>query len=119
MFLRGGRVVLRPQLNWIEIVAAACGSRSRTGRSALYKAVGGDPAAVTSETVFAAAQSGDEVALEVVDRVVVRIAPVLALLGTVLNPEMIVIGGGVADAGDLLVPRLERQLSILIDDDAL
>ncbi|GAB3935732.1 ROK family transcriptional regulator [Kribbella albertanoniae] len=98
-----------------EVIAAARGPRSKIGRSLLYDAAGGDPAAVSAEAVFAAARAGDAVSVDVVDRAVARIAPVLALLGTVLNPELIVISGGVADGGDLLVPRLEHQLSSLID----
>lgn len=98
-----------------EVVKSARGPRSKVGRSALYGAVHGDPEAVTAKTVFQAARTGDAVALQVVDRVVVRIARVLALLDTMLNPELIVIGGGVADAGDVLVPRLEQQLATLID----
>ncbi|MFI6674885.1 ROK family transcriptional regulator [Kribbella sp. NPDC050470] len=98
-----------------EVVASARGPRSKVGRSALYAAAGGDPAAVTAQLVFEAARTGDAVALEVVDRVVTRIARVLALLHTMLNPELIVVGGAVADAGDLLVPGLETHLTTLVD----
>jgi len=99
-----------------EVVASARGSRSRVGRSALYAAVHGDPDAVTAKAVLEAARAGDAVAVQVVDRVVVRIARVLALLDTMLNPDLIVIGGAVAGAGDVLVPRLEEQLTTLVDD---
>lgn len=99
-----------------EAVATARGPRSKAGRSALYAAVNGDPEAVTATAVFAAARTGDVVAGEIVERVVVRIARVLALLDTMLNPALIVIGGAVAEAGDILVPRLERQLATLVDD---
>ncbi|MEU4287616.1 ROK family protein [Kribbella sp. NPDC026596] len=96
-------------------VASARGPRTKAGRSALFSAVEGDPAAVTSQLVFDVARGGDPLALDVVERVVVRIARVLALLHTLLNPELIVIGGAVAEAGDLLVPGLERQLVSLVD----
>lgn len=68
-----------------------------------------------AEAVFAAARSGDAGAVAVVDRVLDRIARVVAIFGTLLNPELVVIGGGVAGAGDLIVPGLERRLPNLTE----
>lgn len=68
-----------------------------------------------AEAVFAAARAGDTDALAVVDRVLDRIARVVAIFGTLLNPELVVIGGGVAGAGDLIVPGLERRLPDLTE----
>jgi predicted NBD/HSP70 family sugar kinase len=42
-----------------------------------------------------------------------RIARVVAIIGTFLNPELVVVGGGVAGAGDLIVPGLEKRLPAL------
>ena len=68
-----------------------------------------------AEAVFAAARAGEADALAVVDRVLDRIARVVAIFGTLLNPELVVIGGGVAGAGDLIVPGLERRLPELTE----
>ena len=55
--------------------------------------------------VFALAAAGDRVARELVDRFSDRVGAVLAVAINVLNPDVVVIGGGVANAGDsLLVP---------------
>jgi predicted NBD/HSP70 family sugar kinase len=68
---------------------------------------------VPVESVFDAARSGDRAATRIVDSVLDRIARVVAIFGTFLNPELVVIGGGVAGAGDLIVPGLESRLPAL------
>lgn len=68
-----------------------------------------------AEAVFAAARAGDPPACQVVDQVLDRIARVIAIFGTLLNPELVVIGGGVAGAGDLIVPGLEQRLPFLTE----
>ncbi|MBB5324701.1 glucokinase [Anoxybacillus tepidamans] len=58
---------------------------------------------VTAKDVFDAAKAHDELALEIVDYVTFHLGLALANLANGLNPEKIVIGGGVSKAGDLLV----------------
>jgi len=68
---------------------------------------------VPAEEVFEAARSGDPEATRIVEGVLDRIARVVAIFGTFLNPELVVVGGGVAGAGDLIVPGLEKRLPAL------
>lgn len=68
-----------------------------------------------AEAIFASARNGDPRACEIMDRVLDRIARVVAIFGTLLNPELVVIGGGVAGAGDLIVPGLEKRLPALTE----
>jgi predicted NBD/HSP70 family sugar kinase len=78
---------------------APAGGPGRT----LWALAGGDPARV-------------EVALGIVDRVADRMAHAIAALAGMLNPELVVISGAVADAGDLFLDRIrERLLPDLID----
>jgi glucokinase len=56
---------------------------------------------LTSENVSRAAERGDQLALEVFHRMGVYLGVGIANLVNVLNPEMIVIAGGVANAWDL------------------
>jgi predicted NBD/HSP70 family sugar kinase len=79
----------------------------------LTERAGGEGATV--EEVFDAVRSGDPEATAILDRVLDRIARVVAIFGTFLNTELVVISGGVAAAGDLLVPRLEARLPELSD----
>ncbi len=59
--------------------------------------------------VFAAAAAGDAVALKILERLADRMARVIGAVATIINPELVVIGGAVANsAGVLLGPIAER-----------
>lgn len=58
---------------------------------------------VTAKDVFDAAKANDRLALEIVDFVTFHLGLALAHVANALNPEKIVIGGGVSKAGDILV----------------
>ncbi|MEU4290953.1 ROK family transcriptional regulator [Kribbella sp. NPDC026596] len=75
----------------------------------LRKLADDDP--VTAELVFTAAADGDEVALGILQDVAGRTARVVATLGILFNPELVVLGGAVAEAATALLPDLERQLA--------
>lgn len=83
----------------------------RSGRSDyLRELVGEEP--VTAAHLVAAAQAGDEVALAVLQHAAKALAVGLACLVNVFNPELIVIGGGVAQAGDLIVQPIRQWLPV-------
>jgi len=58
---------------------------------------------MTSKMVIDAYQENDELAKEIIDFVSFHLGLALANLANGLNPEKIVIGGGVSKAGDLLL----------------
>jgi predicted NBD/HSP70 family sugar kinase len=94
-----------------EAVGGLGGRPPEGGRGrVLWTLAGGDPAHVGTATVLEAARAGDQVALEVVDRVADRMALVIAALAGMLDPELVVISGAVADAGDLLLDRIRGRL---------
>src|SRR5215208_377649 len=100
-----------------EAVASQGGrtGRPRRGRL-LWTMAGGDPSRVRTATVLEAARAGDEVAVEVVDEVADRMAHAVAALAGMLNPELVVISGAVADDGDLFLDRIRARLLLdLID----
>ena len=68
-----------------------------------------------ARAVFDAARRGDPVAHEIVDRIVDRMARVVAIISTFLNPSLVVIGGGAALVGDLILPPLRSALPALTD----
>jgi len=100
-----------------EAVAGLGPSGPEGGRGrVLWERSGGDPAAVETATVLEAARARDEVALEVVDEVADRMAHAIAAVAGLLNPELVVISGAVATAGDLLLHRIrDRLVPDLID----
>ena len=74
----------------------------------------GSPEAVTGPAITAAAQSGDRFALEQVRTLARWLGDGMATLAAVLDPAVIVVGGGVAEAGALLIdPVRERFLEQL------
>ena len=80
---------------------AAAGS-SLLARDLLDRA-GGDPLAITGPLITAAAQDGDRFAIEQLRTLGQWIGHGVASLTAVLDPAVIVIGGGVSEAGDLLL----------------
>ena len=71
------------------------------GRLAVLAALAGGP--VTGEVVFAAAVEGDKAALALFERVGHWLGVGIASLVTIFDPDLVVVGGGVAATGDLLL----------------
>ena len=72
-------------------------------RSALTEIVGGKIGNITAEKVSIAAQDGDSLASEVILKAATYLGVGLVNLVNIFNPEMIVIGGGMAKMEDLLL----------------
>nr|WP_304218604.1 ROK family glucokinase [Fredinandcohnia onubensis] len=66
---------------------------------------------VTSKDVFEAAGKGDLLAQEIIDNVTTHLGLALSHVANGLNPEKIVIGGGVSKAGELLLLPLRKQFN--------
>jgi glucokinase len=71
--------------------------------SRIAELAGGDPSQVTGVTVAAAATTGDEVAIGIMSEVGRRLGEGIAGLVNVLDPQVVVVGGGAIEAGDLLL----------------
>jgi glucokinase len=65
---------------------------------------------VDGKAVTEAAQAGDETAIGVFDLIGSRLGVALASFANIFEPEVIVIGGGVIAAGDLLLDPARREL---------
>jgi glucokinase len=79
--------------------------------AALRERCGGDPEALSGRDVTELAQSGDGASIELLDDLGTRLGQGLASICAVLDPGLVVIGGGVADAGDLLVEPTRRSFA--------
>ncbi|CAH0298330.1 ROK family glucokinase [Peribacillus simplex] len=66
---------------------------------------------LSSELVFEVANEGDELANRVIGKVTLYLGLALAHLANGLNPEKIIIGGGVSKAGDALLVPLKEQFT--------
>lgn len=63
---------------------------------------------LTAKDVFDAAKAGDAVADEIVDEVMQILGETLANIARVVNPEVVVIGGGVSKAGSIITDRVKK-----------
>jgi glucokinase len=80
-----------------QAMAAAARQQVEIGAgAALLELAGGDAAEITSALVFQAAASGEPVARAIVDRACDALAAGLGFIVNSLNPEVIVVTGGVA-----------------------
>lgn len=64
---------------------------------------------LTAKNIFDEAKAGDEVALGLVDEVCKILGATLSNIACVVNPEIIVIGGGVSKAGDILLDAIQKH----------
>lgn len=71
--------------------------------SALRRLAGGDPEKVTGELVTEAAQHGDTAAVDILAEVGRRLGEGIGGLVNILDPQVVVVGGGAIVAGDLLL----------------
>ncbi len=64
---------------------------------------------VTAETVVAAARKGDSMALSILDTAVIYLGMGVANVVSILNPETVVLGGGLFRAADLLLVPVRKE----------
>jgi glucokinase len=79
--------------------------------SSLALVTGGDLARLSAQTVYEAAAGGDPLALEVVHDTARYLGVGIANLINILNPEVVVVCGGVTRAGDRLFGPLRREVA--------
>ncbi len=76
---------------------------SQGEKSSLTEIVTGEIENTTAKDVSLAAQGGDPLALEVISEAASYLGMGMVNLVNIFNPEMIIVGGGVAKLGDLLL----------------
>jgi glucokinase len=76
----------------------------------MLKMAGGDASRITAATVYEAAKRGDDVALDVVRETSRFLGAGVANLLNIFNPDVVVICGGVTQAGDTLFAPLRREV---------
>lgn len=64
---------------------------------------------LTAKDIFDEAKAGDVIALGLVDEVCGILGAALSNISCVVNPEIIVIGGGVSKAGDILIQSIQKH----------
>lgn len=82
----------------------------RGRRSLIRKLVGGNLKNITPKIIAQAARQNDKLALEIIDWMADCLAAAFASVTYLIQPEAIIIGGGVANSGRVLFAPLRRHL---------
>jgi glucokinase len=81
--------------------------------SLMRDAVHGDLTKITGEIIFDAAKSGDVLANQVVDRLVKYLSIGIMNIISTIDPEIVLLGGGISMAGDFLLDKVNSELEKL------
>ena len=93
-------------------IARAAKTSLEAGESSLLlELCGGDTGLLTAEMIAHAAKQGDALAVRVFDRAAEYIGIALAGMVNIFNPEIVVIGGGVAQSGDILFEKVRKTVA--------
>lgn len=71
-------------------------------------------APLSAESIFTAARRGNRTATRVVEAEAALLALAVATVTPVLDPEIVILGGGIGSNGDLLLEPMERELRQLM-----
>jgi glucokinase len=108
----GNRGCLETVFSAKAIEAQAWSAVHRGCASSLTRLFREQPQLATCRTIFQAAREGDAVSREIIARAIRKLGAAIAGLLHVFDPEVVILGGQVADAGaDLLVPLQEEVWS--------
>jgi predicted NBD/HSP70 family sugar kinase/predicted transcriptional regulator len=94
---------------------------TRMARHEIEKGVGtkivacakGDPKNISTEVVIEAAKQDDEIATEIVRNAGMNLGVRIAYLVNLFNPEVVVVGGGVEKAGELILEPIRKTVKKL------
>lgn len=92
------------------IAARAREALDTDGASALRTMTGGDLSLLTAELVYDAARDGDEVAREVVRDTARYLGVGVANILNTINPDVVVLAGGVTQAGEMILTPLRAEV---------
>jgi glucokinase len=106
----GGRGCLERYVGNRFIVERATGAIEDGQKSLIAELVEGDLGKVTPEFISRAALKGDKLAIEIWNEVGRYIGVALSGLVNLLNPEVIIIGGGVAKADSLVFDPIRQTI---------
>jgi len=87
---------------------------TRPEGATLVDLVGGDVEKLDARVVFQAARSSDPAAMGIVDTLTTRLARGIASVISVLDPDLLIIGGGLSQAGGALLDPLSAKVRALV-----
>lgn len=91
-------------------VARKARTRIEAGAESSLRSV--DAAAIAAELVVRSALQGDELAQSVLDETASYLGMGIANIISILNPQVVVLGGGLMNAGEYLLERIRRETQL-------
>lgn len=82
----------------------------RNRRSVIHRLVRGDLDRLTTKVIFQAEKEGDALASTIINRACAYLGAGIASAVNLLNPEVVVIGGGVSKGGQSFIRRIEKEV---------
>lgn len=114
---REGKLCGCGQKGCFEAYASATGiireaiSRLQVNKNnGLYRAIDGDLNKLEAKHIFDEAKTGDKFSLDLVDYISEYLAMGISNLLNILNPEIVILSGGVALAGDILLDKVKEKI---------
>jgi N-acetylglucosamine repressor len=104
----GNRGCLEVMASGRAIAASAIRAVHTAGDTGIMKLVEGHIERITAKVVAQAAADGDELALRLMREAAEYIGIGLADVLNLLSPELVILGGGVANAGSFFIEEIER-----------
>jgi glucokinase len=105
-----GHLPIDPQGPLCECGQRGCLEALASGTAIATRWPSADGAVSATSALVAAADAGDPAAVSVLDDVAGHLAGAVALLAQTVDPEVVVLGGGVAEAGPGLLEAVRRAL---------
>lgn len=98
----------------LEDIASGTGIAQRARKTAEAQGLPMPPDGFRAEDVFAAAAEGAVWANALLEETIDYLAVAVANIQALLDPERIILGGGIARAADRIIPGIERRLEPVI-----
>jgi glucokinase len=106
----GPAVAKLGKLAWQKNRASLIGTLARLGKDANQISDSKFQNSITAEVVAAAARRGDQAARRVLEEVGTNLGLGVSNIVSLLNPEVVVLGGGLASLGNLLLAPLRKAV---------
>ncbi|HLA08765.1 MAG TPA: ROK family protein [Anaerolineales bacterium] len=102
------------QFGAMESIVSGTGIAERAKRSLYGSRTEVELEALTASDVFDAARKGESWAVQIVDETADYLSMVIGDIATFLDPELVVLSGGVSNSTDLLIPPILTRLDGVI-----
>ena len=108
----GNRGCLNTFVSASALIRSAQAAVSEGLSAKLWELCGGDISQISAAVIAQAAAAGDHYSIRLLNELGSRLGKAMVVLVHLLDPELIVVGGGLAtDAGQLLLPVIRKAVS--------